>query len=644
MEKIVLIASGDINAVYANNIKKETGDPNLEVYNATMLSAWNLRNDLKLDVDDILLSRQDIVDLMDNELYCQYSEIEIHDHDFLDAIQRARLSCPDKSTPIIAYVGIEKYIKTASYLLKEISLNIRTYFCYESKDVKKSVRLAIEDGADVLICGAYASRYAKENGIPFSILCATDETLKECYYRAVAMRNAIRVERHRSERRSSMLNAVTDGLIGIDTDLDVEVFNLAAQKIFNVQWSDRSAPVKLNVLVPHVIIELCEQVIESGKSCPLQVFEHRGKTYAMTIRPVSDSGSVLGASIMLQEQESLSKIETKMRRSAALRGNVASYTFDSIIGVSPQIRRSIEIAADFAEVNSNVLIYGSTGTGKEMFAQGIHNASSRKNGPFVAVNCGAIPSSLLESEFFGYVDGAFTGAQKGGKAGYFEMAHNGTLFLDEVSELDMPAQIALLRVIQERCVRRIGSGDITPVNARIIAASNTNLKDAIENGRFRRDLYYRLCVLSLRIPDLCERPGDTELIAKKFFDDYNKIFKKSVVVTDDAIALLAEHSWDGNIRQLRNFCERLIAISHEQVIDMTSIRRELDAYSLFETAPNRPSQHEPKNEISVKGRIIKRSELEELMRKHFGSRALVAEELGISKTTLWKILRSTGLS
>ncbi|MGE4354610.1 MAG: sigma-54 interaction domain-containing protein [Oscillospiraceae bacterium] len=645
MGKIVLIASGDVNALDANNLKITANDPELEVYNATLSSASDLIRDLNLERDDILLSRRDIIDLLHVDLTCQYSEIEIHDRDILDAIHRARMTC-DKLDPIIAYVGVEKYLKSAFSLLREISLALRMYPCQCISDVEKNVKRAIREGADVVICGAYATRFANAARIPFSILCTNGETLKECYDRAVALRDAMEVEHQRNERRNTILNAATEGLIGVDADLTVEIFNVPAQEAFGVGWSDRGAQVSLPQLVPSQVVEICRGVISTGKRLIGKILELGGKNYALSFQPVIDMDKILGVTIVLQEQETLAKLETKMRRSSTWRGNVARYDFKDIKGRSPQLLRTIEMARDFAAVDSNVLIYGQTGTGKEMFAQSMHNASRRREGPFVAVNCGAIPSTLIESEFFGYVDGAFTGAQKGGKIGYFEQAHNGTLFLDEVSELDIPAQIALLRVIQERCVRRVGSDVITPVNTRIIAASNTNLIKRIGNNLFRQDLYYRLCVLMLPIPDLNNRPGDAELLAKEFFREYSATFHKKLTVLPEAMQLLSEQCWDGNIRQLRNFCERLTAITHTPTIDRQLMETELISCSHFETEGqtlHKPCRASSKEQVVVKGRVITAAEVEKLMQENFGNRVKVANALNISKTTLWKLLKKMSL-
>lgn len=197
------------------------------------------------------------------------------------------------------------------------------------------------------------------------------------------------------------------------------------------------------------------------------------------------------------------------------KGHAAKYTFDDIVGNSLVIRQTKQLAGKMACSNSAVLIYGQTGTGKELFAQSIHNASPRRNYPFIAINCSAIPENLLESELFGYAEGAFTGARKGGKSGFFEQAHGGTLFLDEISEMNIHLQTRLLRVLQEKEVTRIGGDSVINVDVRIIAASNKKLKTLVNQSAFRKDLYYRLNVLSLQIPPLEERREDIPLLLEK---------------------------------------------------------------------------------------------------------------------------------
>jgi transcriptional regulator with PAS, ATPase and Fis domain len=235
------------------------------------------------------------------------------------------------------------------------------------------------------------------------------------------------------------------------------------------------------------------------------------------------------------------------------KGHKAKYTFKDIIGESDTIHRAVEIAAKMAKTDSSVLITGESGTGKELFAHAVHNASGRRDYPFIAINCAAMPDDLLESELFGYEDGAFTGAKKGGKLGLFEFAHRGSIFLDEVEGMSPALQVKLLRVIQEREVMRVGGNKVISIDVRIIAATNEYLEELVTTGSFRSDLYYRLNTLPVQLPALREREGDIMLL----FEHFRKELGGSFILDPEVRQTLLNHPWVGNIRELRNYVEYL---------------------------------------------------------------------------------------
>ena len=253
--------------------------------------------------------------------------------------------------------------------------------------------------------------------------------------------------------------------------------------------------------------------------------------------------------------------EIKKNRKQADRiiGSKAIYTFDKIIGCSTRFLEIVEYAKKISDSKSTILITGESGTGKEVFAQAIHNHSSRKESPFVAINCGAIPSNLIESELFGYEEGAFTGAKKGGAAGKFEIADGGTILLDEIGEMPVDMQTKLLRVIEEGVINRVGSNKQKPIDVRIIAATNRELSIGVEDGTFRLDLYYRLNVLPIRLPSLRERKEDIVPIAQYFIKVISKrLNKKEVEICSEIVKELQSYHWPGNIRELENVIERII--------------------------------------------------------------------------------------
>ena len=284
---------------------------------------------------------------------------------------------------------------------------------------------------------------------------------------------------------------------------------------------------------------------------PAQVVSVGGVNINVAVAPVLRGGVCIGAFATVQRFSDAENRQNELRSQLLHKGYRAKYTFDDVVGQSPAIRRCITILKKMSLTQLPVLLIGETGTGKELFAHAVHNASPRANGPFVAINCAAMPENLLESELFGYEEGAFTGARKGGKPGLFEFAHKGTLFLDEVEGMSTALQCKLLRVLQEREIMRVGGNRIVSVDVRIVAATNENLDKMVEEGTFRRDLYYRLNTLPVLIPPLREREGDLLLL----IDHFRKGIGASFTLSPELERLLLTHQWRGNIRELRNVVE-----------------------------------------------------------------------------------------
>lgn len=275
----------------------------------------------------------------------------------------------------------------------------------------------------------------------------------------------------------------------------------------------------------------------------------------------------------LHEAEDTLELKETVKK---LKNNSCNMPFENIIGSSSALQSLKEEARRFAKGNSNILIQGESGTGKEVLAMAIHTASNYSNGPFVAINCGAIPENLIESELFGYEDGAFTGAHRGGKIGKFELANEGTLFLDEIGDFPVHLQVKLLRAIQERKIQRLGGTKDIPINVRLISATNKNLEEAIENREFREDLYYRLNVIPLTVPSLMERKGDIGELAEYFLRIYNKALHKDIFGFDrEAITALYTYHWPGNIRELQNAIEYAINCTMDSYVHIENLPRKI---------------------------------------------------------------------
>lgn len=281
----------------------------------------------------------------------------------------------------------------------------------------------------------------------------------------------------------------------------------------------------------------------------------------VTKKPLMDHNKPFGYVYIMKNVNNIRRLENKVRKTLAEKGHLARYTFDSIVGKSTELIKCKQKGMKIARLDKPVLIIGQTGTGKELFAQSIHNYSARKDNPFVAVNCAALHSELLESELFGYEEGAFTGAKKGGKEGLFELAHGGTLFLDEIGDISSELQAKLLRVLQEKEIMRIGGTKTFPVDVRIIAATNKDFKKLMRQGKLRKDLYYRLSVLNLKLPSLNDLQEDIPLLVEFFLQKTG--VRKSM--EKEVMDKLVNHDWDGNIRELENCVEYLAYMSDDSI-------------------------------------------------------------------------------
>lgn len=331
-------------------------------------------------------------------------------------------------------------------------------------------------------------------------------------------------------------------------------------------------------------------------------------------------------------------------------GARARFNFEDIVTEDLIMQETIYIARQAATSNGNVLITGESGTGKEMFAQAIHNASQRCRGPFVAVNCGAIPRDLIGSELFGYVEGAFTGAKKGGNPGKFELASGGTIFLDEIGDMPFEQQIALLRVIQERSISRIGSNKEIPINVRIICATNKNLLIEVDKGNFRKDLYYRLNVINIRIPPLRERSKDVKVLFNYFIKKLQK--SDPICIDKEIIKYLTMYSWPGNVRELQNIVERMLYTANGEHLTTDCLPREIHTF-VSDTSSILLQPEEKHEEITInqvreqkKKRKVEeeRREILMLLERYNGNVSRVAREMGISRSTLYKKMNKYRIS
>lgn len=376
---------------------------------------------------------------------------------------------------------------------------------------------------------------------------------------------------------NTILDATNDSFVYVNKQGVIEMLSRAYADFLNIKVEDAIGK-NVKDVIENTRLDI---VIKTGKPEIAQIQKIDGKNMIATRIPVFVKGKIAGAigKVLFRDVDELNALylkinsiekELNLYKDEFKRLNKASYGLDNIISQNEKMNKLKDLTDRVANTNSNVLILGDSGTGKELFAHAIHNKSKRRENPFIKVNCGAIPFELLESELFGYEEGAFTGAKKGGKIGKFKAADGGTIFLDEIGELPISMQVKLLSVLQDREIEKIGSVQTEKINVRVVAATNKNLEEMVENGSFRLDLYYRLNVINLKIPPLRERKDDIPLLCDHLIKKISLAENIKVdKISNKALEYLTRYDWPGNVRELENILERAINYLDEETEIMT---------------------------------------------------------------------------
>ncbi|MFE4350000.1 sigma-54 interaction domain-containing protein [Peribacillus butanolivorans] len=452
----------------------------------------------------------------------------------------------------------------------------------------------------------------------------------------------LNIDNHEEILFKDIIEFAYDGLVMVDTEGYVQMLSHAYADFLGVD-QESSIGKHVTEIIENTRMHL---VAKTGKQEVAELQKIKDNYIIATRSPILKQGKIVGAVgkilfknvgqfTALSKRVNLLEIELKKYKGDFRERNKASYTFDHIMGKSPALLEVKVQARIAAKSDSNVLILGESGTGKELFAHSIHNESRRAMGVFVKVNCAAIPAELLESELFGYEEGSFTGAKKGGKAGKFEAADGGTIFLDEIGELPLHMQVKLLRVLQEKEIERVGSTGSVQIDVRVIAATNRNLEEMVSKGEFRLDLYYRLKVMQIHVPSLRKRLEDVEILVSYFVEKYQNLMKKRVQgMSDQALRLLRLYKWPGNIRELENIIERALNIvEEEEMIDSKHLPEEITGHK--ELVPIRT--------LAEVMEETERATIFSSLEMTSGNKSETAKRLGVSRTTLYEKMNKYGL-
>ena len=494
---------------------------------------------------------------------------------------------------------------------------------------------ALRQGVDFIVGDAISVRTAKQLGLSGSLISSGREAVFAALKEALIIAKIRREEQERSVVLRTVINQSADGIIATDGNGCISMMNPLAEKIFKISHFDALGK-PLNGVFP----KLRSRQGKVDEKYFDDFLEIDDKTFAVKCTSLQIKNETIGNVFSLQNISRLQKFERAVRKKMHEKGLVAKNHMTDIIGKSAGCIAMKRKATKYALTDSTILVTGLSGTGKEILVQSIHNASLRAEGPFVAINCAVLMENLLESELFGYEDGAFTGAKRGGRQGLFELAHGGTLFLDEIGEMPLTLQSRLLRVLQEKEIMHIGGDSIIPVDVRIIAATNQNIFKMVKNKKFREDLYYRLNILHVQLPSLSERADDIPLLAKAFVQKMKKVNPKITGIDFLATEHLKKQPWPGNIRQLSNVIERAMLLSEGSTVTKESL------LASIEPSEEPPSESLVEQVVPVESgdltlAMLEKQMLERVLAEEKFNYSRTAERLGIHRTTLWRKLHKT---
>ena len=554
--------------------------------------------------------------------------VEVRGFDLMRALAQARAVSP--RVGLVSFDGPSEHLAQLDALF---GMGIRQFSYHGPADAPACVEALLAAGIKAVVAPGLVADLAEQAGMT-SVLMYSDEAVRQALDDAVHLARLGRTERARHERMNTIFAQLQDGVLAVDLQQRIEALNPAMAQLLNAPAATLQGQV-LPALEPALELGMALQLSAAPSE---EVVQLATRTLVVRRAPIVENGIVTGALLVCRDPAAIQRADRHLRASQRHRGAATvRHGIDAFAGDSAAARRVRELAGLCAASDATVLITGESGTGKELVAQGIHSASRRAGQPFMAVNCAALAESLLESELFGYDEGAFTGARRGGKTGLIEAAHTGSLFLDEIGDMPLALQTRLLRVLQEREVLRIGATVPVPVDLRVIAATHADLAAQVDRGLFRRDLYYRLAVLRVATPALRERREDVPALARRMF---NKRGAAPAAALEALLALAAQYPWPGNVRELENMVERLLAC-HAYLAP--GPQAQVDRDRISEVFPELVLAQPPvaRQQLLKEGRqAAEARRVREVLASVQGDQRQACLLLGISRATLWRRLRT----
>lgn len=556
--------------------------------------------------------------------------IQLTGFDILQALIKAR-----KLSDRVGVVMYGQTIPELDSVKGLLNIEIAQHAYRTPDDARQQFEQLRERGFEVIVGSSLVVELAQQAGLQGRLAYSLN-SIRKGFEDAIEMARVARLEAGRYEQLSSVLHNLQEAVLAVDSEHRIIAVNPPMEQLLKRRQAELLGQ-PLDAVEPQLSLET---TLETGTQERAAVRRFANSDWVMHRTPIRERGEIVGAALTLYDARTIQEADTSLRMQQRRQQSTARHSFSSMVGESDSFMAAIAAARRFAHTDLTVLIAGESGVGKELFAQAIHNESDRAGRPFVAVNCAAFPETLLESELFGYEEGAFTGTRRGGKRGLFETAHTGTLFLDEIGDMPLALQSRLLRVLQEREITRLGATAPIPVNVRVVVATHQPLSEMIAERRFRQDLYYRINTLRLPVPPLRERPEDINLLGRVLLARCLARHGSSLNAARALAPLmpeLAAYAWPGNVRELENIAERigvaLLPVRHESEIDYADLRR--DCPEIFAPAQAPPTQPvlDGTSGLSLKDRV------EAAMAASGGRRHDAARRLGVSRSTLWRWLK-----
>lgn len=619
-------------------ITKSLNKPaNIDVYQCLLEECLDILPILKEEQTDIIITGRANQQFLEKITDIPIITFKITAIDILSAVKKA---LQHSNHIAIAMANFEEIEYDYSILVDLLDIQFE-FLSYNTRQELENKIKSFSSCGGTVIGTTVAINYAKKHNLNNILIYSLENTILESINRAIEITKFNRKKEKSAKEFEAVLNSIRDGIIATNEKDEFTLINRSAYQLLGLEKNKIGKDIQSIFSYPEYHSILYKKIINN------ELINYNNTPFSVNRLPIMIKEEKAGNVMVFQDITDIQKMEQKYRYETEAKGLTAKTYFHEIIHQADLMQKVIDKAKRFSKTDSTILIIGETGTGKELFAQSIHNYSERKKYPFVTINCGALPENLLESELFGYEDGAFTGANKKGKKGLFEIAHGGTVFLDEINSVSLHFQSRLLRVLQEKEVVRVGGSKVTPIDIRVIAAANEGLLNLVKENKFRTDLFYRLNVLKVVIPPLRHRINDVNALTEQFLLKNNKALYYSLQpFFKDICNELKKYHFPGNIRELYNVLERFTILC---VANSYEITREFCLQLIKECMEIDDHQFHEKVSIPImdnyKDSLLEaeRAVLSSFLKRFNGNKTKLIKQMEVGRTTLYRKLKEFNL-